>query len=182
MPTRPPVCHPVRPMMRLAILFFISVLTAAPALAGPPKIAVFDLELIDTSLEAGRGDNADQAHRLESASAELRRLLAESGQVEIVELAPEAAEIRKQAPLHKCNGCDEDIARRLGADLEVVSIIQKTSNLILSFASTIKDVRTQKVIRVGQVDIRGNTDETWLRGIRWLVKNRLLETPLAESR
>jgi hypothetical protein len=60
----------------------------------------------------------------------------------------------------------------------VSGIVQKTSNLILSFAITVKDVRSGKVIRAGQVDIRGNNDESWLRGVRWVVKNRLLAEPL----
>jgi hypothetical protein len=34
--------------------------------------------------------------------------------------------------------------------------------------------------RVMSTDIRGNTDETWLRGIRWLAKNRLLVDRLPE--
>ena len=169
--------------MRVSVLFLAaaSAITAS-AQAQPFKAAVFDIELIDTSLEAGRGENADQTRRIDLASAELRRLLAESDQVRIVDLAPRAAEIREKAPFNKCNGCEEDIARALGADLEVTSIVQKTSNLILSFAVTVKDLRTDKAIRAGQVDIRGNTDENWLRGVRWLVKNRLLATPLAESR
>ena len=167
--------------MRLNLLFLVAAcLMAAPAQAQPPKIAVFDLELIDTSLEAGRGGDPDVARRIAMSTAELRRLLAESGQVQVIDLAPRADEIEKKAPLRNCNGCEEDIARGLGADLEVVSIIQKTSNLILSFAVTVKDLRTDKVIRTGQVDIRGNTDDNWLRGIRWVVKNRLLATPLTE--
>ncbi|MDI4666973.1 DUF3280 domain-containing protein [Xanthobacter autotrophicus] len=30
------------------------------------------------------------------------------------------------------------------------------------------------MVRGGQVDIRGNTDESWLRGVRYLMKNRIL--------
>jgi hypothetical protein len=37
------------------------------------------------------------------------------------------------------------------------------------------------VVRAGQVDIRGNNDEMWLRGVRWLVKNRLLTEPLPDK-
>ena len=37
--------------------------------------------------------------------------------LEIVhDLAPKAAEIEKQSPLFKCNGCDEDLAKALGHD------------------------------------------------------------------
>ncbi len=32
-----------------------------------------------------------------------------------VDLAPQAEEINKQAPLFKCNGCASDIAKALGA-------------------------------------------------------------------
>lgn len=169
--------------MRLPILLSVlAIAVAADARADSPRTVVFDLELIDMSLEAARGENPDQTHRIEIATAELRRLLAESGQVDLVELSPKAEEIRRNAPLHRCNGCEDEIARSLGAELEVVSLVQKTSNLILNFSVAIKDLRAEKVIRAGSVDIRGNNDEMWLRGVRWLVKNRLLATPIAADR
>jgi hypothetical protein len=61
----------------------------------------------------------------------------------------------------------------------IIGLVQKTSNLILSFKVEVKDVRSGAVLRGGQVDIRGNTDEMWLRGVRFLVKNRLTDPPLA---
>jgi hypothetical protein len=158
-----------------AVLAFLLTVTAAAA--EPAKTAVFDLEIIDTSVEAGRV-REDQTRRLGLASAELRELLSKSPQLRLVDIAPQAEAVRTKGPLNKCNGCEEDIAKELGADLAVSGIVQKTSNLILSFAITIKDIRTGKVIRGGQVDIRGNTDQDWLRGVRWVVKNRLLAEPL----
>src|SRR4051794_22344466 len=151
---------------------------AQSAAAQPRKAAVFDLELVDTSQEAAAGERADQTARTALASAELRRLLAESGQLQVMDLAPFAAKIQVKSPLSKCNGCAEDLAREAGADIAVTGIVQKTSNLILSFAIEIKDVKSGMPIRGGQADIRGNTDETWLRGVRWIVKNRLLAEPL----
>ena len=163
------------------LVLLAAALSAGPAAAQPRKAAVFDLELVDTSQESERGERADQTRRIELVSAELRRLLAKSSQLQMIELAPLAARISDKSPLSKCNGCDEDLAREVGADLAVSGIIQKTSNLILSFAVVIKDVKTGKPIRGGQVDIRGNTDDTWLRGVRWVVKNRLLAEPLPEA-
>jgi hypothetical protein len=148
------------------------------AAAQPRKAAVFDLELVDTSQEGAAGERADQTARTALASAELRRLLAESMQLQIIDLAAFAAKIQVKSPLSKCNGCAEDLAREAGADIAVTGIVQKTSNLILSFAIEIKDVKSGLPIRGGQADIRGNTDETWLRGVRWVVKNRLLAEPL----
>jgi hypothetical protein len=153
-------------------------LAASAAAADPAKVAVFDLELVDTSQEAERGNREDQTRRLALTSAELRTLLAASPQLSEIDLAPHRAAIYKQAPLSKSNGCDEELGKLVGAYLVVSGIIQKTSNLILSFAITVKDVRSGKVIRAGQVDIRGNNDESWLRGVRWIVKNRLLAEPL----
>jgi hypothetical protein len=145
--------------------------------AEPLKAAVFDLELVDTSQEAERGERADQTARIALVSAELRRLLADSGQVQVVDLTSWAAQIQDKSPLSKCNGCVEDLAREARADLAVSGIVQKTSNLILSFVVEVTEVSSGRV-RAGQVDIRGNTDETWLRGVRWIVKNRLLAEPL----
>ena len=164
--------------MRLLALLF-PILLAGPAQAAEPaRTAVFGIELIDTSQEAERGTREDQSRRVDLATAELRRLLGASQQLQLIDITPQQEVIAAKAPLNKCNGCDEDIGKALGADLIISGIIQKTSNLILSFAITVKDVRSGKVIRAGQVDIRGNTDETWLRGIRWVVKNRLLAEPL----
>jgi hypothetical protein len=39
---------------------------------------------------------------------------------------------------------------------------------------TESDVATGKALRVVAAQIRGNTDKSWTRGLRWLVRNRLL--------
>ena len=151
------------------------------AMAQPLKAAVFGFELLDTSEEGQlTGERADQTRRVALASAELKRLLDASGQIVEVDLKPQAATIEKDSPLFKCNGCEQDIARDLGADVSISGVVQKTSNLILSFKVEVKDVKSGKMLRGGQADIRGNSDEIWLRGVRYLVKNRLTDPPLAE--
>ncbi|MXQ12083.1 DUF2380 domain-containing protein [Microvirga makkahensis] len=143
------------------------------------KTVVFDIELVDTSQAAELGIRNDQIQRLQLVSDELRTLLQASPQIELIDTAPKREDVTQKAPLHKCSGCAEDLAKDLGADLVVSGIVQKTSDLILSFAVTIKDAHSGKIVRGGQADIRGNTDESWLRGIRWLVKNRLLAEPIS---
>lgn len=166
-------------LQAIGILAVLVVLFGGSAIAAEPaKTAVFNLELIDTSQEADRGVREDQTRRIEMVSTELRALLRASPQLTLIDIAPQREAIDAKTPLNKCNGCDEDLGKILGADLVVSGIVQKTSNLILSFAITVKDVRSGKVIRAGQVDIRGNNDESWLRGVRWVVKNRLLAEPL----
>jgi hypothetical protein len=163
------------------LVFAASCSAQCPA-AQPAKAAIFDLELVDMSQEAERGERADQTARIALASAELRRLLTASGQFEVIDLAPLAARIREKSPVSKCNGCAEELAVAAGADVAVTGVVQKTSNLILSFVIEVKDARSGQPIRGGQADIRGNTDETWLRGVRWIVKNRLLAEPLLPER
>ncbi|MDQ0467078.1 DUF3280 domain-containing protein [Labrys wisconsinensis] len=175
-------------MERNACLALISTILAviSPAVAGtgaiaaPLKAAVFGFELVDTSEEGQlTGERPDQTRRVALASTELRRLLDASGQIAEVDLAPQAAAIRKGSPLYRCNGCAADIARDLGAEVSIIGLVQKTSNLILSFRVEVTDVRSGRMLRGGQVDIRGNNDEMWLRGVRFLVKDRLTDPPLA---
>ncbi|MGI9387195.1 MAG: DUF2380 domain-containing protein, partial [Methyloligellaceae bacterium] len=52
--------------------------------------------------------------------------------------------------------------------------VQKVSNLILNINIIIRDTASSKITRVMSADIRGNTDESWIHGVKWLVRNRLL--------
>ena len=150
--------------------------------AEPFRAAVFGFEFLDTSQEGEAfGRRTDEAARVRAASDELLRLLAEGG-VAPVDLAPAKARIDKAGPLTKCKGCDADIARELGADLAVTGLIQKVSNLILNFNVYVREARTGELLRTGSVDIRGNTDESWRRGVGYLVRNRLLDPPLRTNR
>jgi hypothetical protein len=157
----------------LAMVALLHVGTAA--LAAPPKAAVFPFELIDDSEEGEvQGKRADESRRLAMLTEELRRRMAESGQFDVVDLSPQAAQIEKDAPIYKCNGCEIGIAKAAGATLAVVCTVQKVSNLILNINIYVKDVNTEVMQKVMSADIRGNTDESWIRGLRWLIKNRLL--------
>src|SRR5438046_985700 len=49
--------------------------------------------------------------------------------------------------------------------------VQKVSNLILNINIEVRNAATDETVYVKSVDIRGNTDETWLRGVRRLVDN-----------
>jgi hypothetical protein len=55
--------------------------------------------------------------------------------------------------------------------------VQKVSNLILNINLEVRDVADGHVLRAGSVDIRGNTDETWARGLAWLLRHRILPQP-----
>lgn len=158
-----------------AILGFAASSVQAAAL----KAVAFDLEVVADS-PMDRGSPAQTA-RAKKASDAMRQLLAKSGQVALVDPAPQAAEIEKNLPLRSCNGCDLDIAQKLGADIEITTALQRSSNVILGFSGSVRDVRTGKVLRSALVDVRGDTDEMWAHGVKFLVKDRLLDPPLPDG-
>ncbi|HZZ25019.1 MAG TPA: DUF3280 domain-containing protein [Roseiarcus sp.] len=73
-----------------------------------------------------------------------------------------------------CGGCEFGYGKELGADTVAWIVVQKVSDLILNINVYMADVGTGKLAFVHSVDIRGDTDESWTRGITYLVKNYLL--------
>lgn len=148
-----------------------------PAMAEPAvQAAVFDFELIDTSLEGEMsGPRADEQRRLKLISDQLRRQLSESGRYKVVDETSAAEAIAEAGYLHGCNGCEADIARALGAELAISGTVQKVSNLILNINIYLRDAQSGESLGGMSADIRGNTDKSWSRGVSYLVRNRLLK-------
>lgn len=166
---------------RIIALFLIAVsLVIGPpwqAIAqAPPKVVVFDFELIDSSLEGEMmGPREDEQRRLGMISDLLRRMLADSGRYEVLDHTPAKEQIAQAGYLYSCNGCEAKIARSLGADQSMAGTVQKVSNLILNINLYRRDARTGERLPAFSVDIRGNTEKSWSRGISYLVRNRLLQ-------
>jgi len=150
-------------------------LLPARATAGElPKLILYGMELQDTSHEGELdGLREDQQKRLKLLDAEAKALFSATGHYELVDVSSVAEEIEKLSPLQRCNGCDIDIAKRFGADYVVLGVVYKVSNLILEIHLYFRDVKTGQVLNHMHTNIRGNTDQSWLRGLRWLIKNRL---------
>jgi hypothetical protein len=77
--------------MRALIIFMLLMLTGSSPLraAEPPRLAVFDLEMIDTSLEdPTRGLRADDRDRLQRTGEQFRKELGESGKFQILDISP----------------------------------------------------------------------------------------------
>jgi Protein of unknown function (DUF2380) len=148
----------------------------ASAHAAAPKVAVFDFELVDTSLEgATYGPRSDQQARLAQITDRLRDQLAKSGRVTVIDITPVAAQARA-ADLRNCGGCDAQFASQVGGDFAVTGWIQKVSNLILNMNVQVNDAKPGRLISVKSVDMRGNTDDSWSRAIDWLIRYDLLAT------
>jgi hypothetical protein len=132
--------------------------------------AFFGVTFLDTSHEGElNGPRADETARVELVEAYVARTLEEHG-LQLVDIAPVAEEIARIANPADCYGCDARMAKRLGARYAVVSEVQKVSNLILSMNVVIRDAATGDTVRAMAVDIRGNTDDSWLRGMRYVME------------
>ena len=153
-----------------ALLLLISM----PAYADPPKLAVFDFELLDTSLEGEmRGPQADERDRLILISNLVRKQVTDSSQYQLLDIAPVKA-AAEGSNLQACGGCDVQYAQRIGADLVVTGVMKKISTLILNLTIFVRDAHTGQLITAMNADFRGNTDESWTRAASYLVRNRLL--------
>lgn len=173
------------PPLPRALLLLMALPAAAPApsapagsagalAAAPVTAAIFPAELADTSLEGEmRGRTPEEQARLHRLDTQLRELLAGTGRYRPVELG-EAARSAATRVLHDCGGCDAPLAQQAGAQVSVVAWVQKVSALILSINAVIRDAATGRVLRAASVDIRGDTDESWSRGLAYLVNRRLL--------
>ncbi len=156
------------------LLLPILLLGAGPAAAQTP-VAVFPFELADTSGEAA-APNHDA--RISLATAQLARKLEQSGRYRPVDLTPLAAEVAATAPRYECGGCWLDVARKSGAEVAVLPTVHKVSTLISTMDLWVADLRSgQYIVHVGG-QIRGDTDAAWLRGVDFLVDERLLRQKL----
>ena len=130
--------------------------------------------MVNTSLEAEmRVKRPDEQERLVKVGDQLRKELGESGKFRILDIAPVNAAAH-QSNLQACGGCDVKLAKQLGADLEITGVVQKVSNLILNINVYLRDVHTGRLVTAVSADMRGNTDESWSRATRYLIRERLL--------
>ena len=101
-----------------------------------------------------------------------------SGRYKFVSIPAEAAaKIAAGPEIGSCGGCEIGYGKELGADTAAWIVIQKVSDLILNINVYMADVAARKMTFVHSVDIRGDTDESWTRGMTYLVKNYLLPAP-----
>ncbi len=162
-------------MLRAALLVCLPLAAAAqPAtdreVPEGASVAFLGITLVDTSTEGDYfGAREDEAARIELIERVVRDRFEAEGP-RFVDTAPVAEELgRTRNPAH-CNGCEVRMGGKLGADLVLVGQVQKVSNLILAIDLALRDVATGRFLRGQSVDIRSNTDESWRRGVDYILK------------
>lgn len=156
---------------------------AARAADAPPiRVAIFPFELDDSSRQGlptqYQAPAPGDEKRLRMLDAHLRSALVAAG-YEPVDLGP-VARVAEGQVLRVCNGCEAALALKAGAQISVLGWVQKVSNLILNINLVMRDARTGRMLRAGSVDIRGDTDKSWMRGLDYLLAHRIL--PKGEGR
>jgi hypothetical protein len=165
------------PAARVAAVMLVVSATAHQASAAQ-SAAIFPFEIIDTSGEepmAGRGA------RLETATEVLVQSLAKSGLYSPVDLTLLAAKVKATSPRYRCGDCFLPLAREAGAAVAVVPLAHKISTLITTMDIWIFDAATGNTIVHASGQIRGDTDEAYAHGVRFLVRNRIVDTLHADE-
>lgn len=150
---------------------------AADAAAPPDpvkSVALLNVQFINDHADLEPTTSAERA-RLGSIASLFKAKLEASGRYRVVSVpADVAAKIAAGPEIGACGGCEFDYGKQLGADYAAWIVVQKVSDLILNMNVYMADVAARKLVFVHSVDIRGNTNEFWTRGLTYLLKNYLL--------
>ena len=148
---------------------------AAEVTSGKPiNIVLLDVLLQNDNEGLDPTSNAERARQVK-VGEEFKRMLEASGHYKFV---PVTDDIKKKmaAAQHigQCAGCELDYGRELGADAVAWIEVQKISNLIINLNVYVAGTKDPKLNFIHSVDIRGNTDDSWVRSLDYLLKNFFL--------
>jgi len=160
------------------VIFVLAMALYPGAVFAAQKAIIFPFDLIDQQqqFELGlmpKGLDPEDKRRLGVITDELTRLIKESGRYEVLDPTPIAKDIEDKAPIYKCNGCEDDLAKKIGADIAFIGTVRKASDVLFTVSIYIRDVANEKVIHQGSSEIYGNTDKMWLRAVKYIVDRRL---------
>jgi hypothetical protein len=146
---------------------------AEAAESGPPTIAVLGFDLVDDHPDPARADLL--RGRLSAITKQLEQGLHERALYRVVDTAAAQDLIKVQRErnefLYRCNNCLVEVGQRLGTRLVAVGWVQRVSELILNVNVSVQDSQTGVEVLSKSVDLRGNTDETWTRGVNFMLRD-----------
>ncbi len=152
----------------------LACLGSTAAAQAPARIAVFPFDILDTS---GEGVRPGQADRITTATTMLANTLKSTGRYDPVDLARFAKEIAGLQRPDECGQCWAAVAKKAGAQYEVLPSVHKVSTLITLMTLWFADVNTMHYVARVEGQIRGDTDEAYARGITFLVTQELGKQP-----
>ena len=149
--------------------------------AEPPALAFLGVHFQNDNEGLEPTSDGERA-RLVRTGEEFTQQLSSSGRFKIVPTSEAVlAKIASGQAVGECGGCEIDYGRALGVDFVAWIRVQKVSNLILNMNVYIADVKSGRTVLTKSVDLRGNTDDSWSRSLRYLVKNLVLTADIKPS-
>ncbi|HUI59006.1 MAG TPA: DUF2380 domain-containing protein [Steroidobacteraceae bacterium] len=148
---------------------------AAETVAPPPvKIAVFNFELQDdTPASALLNQATSSTASIDRVSREARRVLAQSGRYQVIDVSQVHPDPAKGKTLRTCDGCEAGIALQLGADQSAIGVVQRATQTDYYIVIRIRDARTGKVVDQQEANFAGS-EEGWPTGVRMLIQHQIL--------
>jgi hypothetical protein len=141
------------------------------------SVALLNVQFLNDHQDLEPTTEAERA-RIALIASVFKAKLETSGRYRFVSIPADAASKIAAGPeVGACGGCAFGDGKQFGAGYVAWIVIQKVSDLILNINVYMADVGAGKLAFVHSVDIRGDTDESWTRGITYLVKNYLLPAP-----
>lgn len=138
-----------------------------------PRLAFLGFELIDEQPDPQRAE--EHRARLEKAGQQMAQGLEAKGLYEVLDLAPAAQALARARGenefLYRCNGCLSGVGQALDVTLVGTAWVQRVSNLILNLNLQIQDVSADRLVLTKSVDIRGDNDTSWQRGIAYMLRD-----------
>jgi hypothetical protein len=178
----PRLTHP--DARRLGLSAFLLICSAALAgaegqdveTATPVRIAVFPFELEDFSAAGRKAPGPADASFLNQATEEAKQQLARSGGYSVINAAGAHPSPNGDQELRKCSGCEASIAMSLGADQALLGVVTKISMTEYVVNVRVSDARSGEPVGNFTTDLRMGSSDSWSRGVRWLMQNRMLAT------
>ena len=146
-------------------------------------MAVFPFDLLDSSQEGELFVKVrpEETKRLIALADDLKARLTASQRFEVVATDGMSKELADAAPLYRCNGCETDLAKKTGAKLAMLGLVQKFSDTLLAVNLQIIDAETGALKGSYSAGVQGNTDEAWLRGLSYIVRNKIVNEDKAQQ-
>jgi Protein of unknown function (DUF2380) len=142
--------------------------------SSPVKIAVFDFELEDVSPAASYlGKTTSSAATMDKVSSEARRMLAQSGRYSLIDVGKVDAKPVSEKSLRICDGCEAEIALRLGAEQSLLGVVRRVTQTDYYVVIQIRDARSGKLVNQQEANFAG-AEDGWASGVRMLIKHQVL--------
>ena len=156
-------------LVRLALVLLF--LLPATAGAGETQtVAVFPVKF--TTPDRSPPDEAER-RRLAILENELREAFEAAG-YRVLDPQPLLGEVDIADFSRDCLDCEIELARKLDAEYATIGWVEKRNNLQLAITLLLAEVASGRTVREGSAIIRGNMDETWKRGLRFILKYQIL--------